>query len=417
MTVAGRMELPDPDAARRELIEARSEFAPRIAEQARAYAEAVRSFLESRWQGESTTKAATDLIVDIIGRMLQYSIPVGSWARDMSSFAESPVISEGLEPTRLALKNSPLLVAGGLLPSAASRQDPSGSEMRPILRELHEGLVTVTDSLTRPVPHRALLPVQHPPAFARLREDVVAETVTEQLSTLIDEGVAQYEAAHAAGGWPGSSPQSRLATRFASSLGSFLTTEVAQRYETATRGFDYMESTSGNQRYRSVAAGIHPRIYSAYVAIAVNYLAEVLEFMPAYAEASGQGKRRDPVTVYGNVGAINSEIANSQLSVADTVTSIGATINTVADRGQNDIAAALHALTEAIQQAQELAEGERAELLLNFADVADAAAAPDEPRRLARARAAIAMITTAAGASTQLAQAVDTWHQVAGQLF
>ena len=85
--------------------------------------------------------------------------------------------------------------------------------------------------------------------------------------------------------------------------------------------------------------------------------------------------------------------------------------------GEPGIAEAIRALSEAIQQAPEIAEDQRAELLNHVADVADGAAAPDEPRRLARARAAIAMITTAAGASTTLAQAVDTWHQAVGHLF
>ncbi|MFC9295034.1 hypothetical protein ACFTWH_17130 [Streptomyces sp. NPDC057011] len=38
-----------------------------------------------------------------------------------------------------------------------------------------------------------------------------------------------------------------------------------------------------------------PLVTQAYTAIAVNYLVEVLELMPEYAEASGQGKRRAPV--------------------------------------------------------------------------------------------------------------------------
>lgn len=57
---------------------------------------------------------------------------------------------------------------------------------------------------------------------------------------------------------------------------------------------------------REIVVGIYPRIYAGYVAIAVNYLAEVLELMPDYAEASGQGKRRDPVTVY------NTYLPNAQ---------------------------------------------------------------------------------------------------------
>ncbi|PPS74382.1 hypothetical protein BV882_12080 [Streptomyces sp. 46] len=169
--------------------------------------------------------------------------------------------------------------------------------------------------------------------------------------------------------------------------------------------------------YREIAVGIHPRIYAAYIAIAVNYLAEVLELMPKYAEDSGQGKRRDPITINArNIGAIG-EVNNSHVSVADTVNSIGATVQAVADRGQTDTADAIRALAEAIERDPGLAEDLRAQLLDNVADVADAAAAPDGPRALSRGRAAMAAITSAAGASSQLAQAVSTWQGVLGQLF
>jgi len=173
------------------------------------------------------------------------------------------------------------------------------------------------------------------------------------------------------------------------------------------------------QAYREIAAEIHPRIYAAYVAIAVNYLAEVLELMPEYAEASGQGKRRDPVTVYGNVGAINSQVSNSNVSVADTVISIGTTIKVLSDSGNTSAAAAISALTEAIQHDPELADDLRNQLLDNVADIADAAAAPTpaEHRKLSRAKAAMSAITAAANTSSQLAHAVSTWHDVLGTLF
>jgi hypothetical protein len=326
--------------------------------------------------------------------------------------------------------------------------DASEHELRPILSEIHKNLLTLADRLTNSPPRPPLLPVQHPPTFARLREDVAAETVAERLATLIDEGVHQHQAAKD-GGWPGSvrfrgshfPRECALNDSFEDSLSGFLTADVLIRYRTALSGQVHHPNAlhaalgikhaedlaigtfaSGHPNptsvmYRETAVGIHPRIYAAYVAIAVNYLAEVLELMPKYAEDSGQGKRRDPITINArNIGAIG-EVNNSHVSVADTVTSIGATIQAVADRGQTDAADAIRALAEAIEQDPELAEDLRAELLDNVADVADAAAAPEKPRALSRGRAAMAAITTAAGTSSQLAQAVSTWHGVLGQLF
>ena len=266
------------------------------------------------------------------------------------------------------------------------------------------------------------------------------EEVTENLASCINDALRLYEAVQRSD-WPGLRQESWLNhhlrlyidpvlhERFPDVLADFTPTTVAGEYYKAVERLYHLPELTFQRRPNSVwdprtfpevrelSHRLLRQVYSAYVAIAVNYLTEVQELVPRYLELSEQGKRRDSVTVHGNVGAINSQVHNSQLSVASTLTSIGATIQTVTDRGETDVADALRSLTEAIQQAPELAEHQRTELLDNVADVADAAAAPDEPRRLARARAAMAMITTAAGASTQLAQAIDTWHQVAGQLF
>ncbi|TDU73723.1 hypothetical protein EDD91_0329 [Streptomyces sp. KS 21] len=71
------------------------------------------------------------------------------------------------------------------------------------------------------------------PGFARLREDVVAETVSEKLVGLIDEGLSRHQACLAGmwptnDGWP-SPYRSTLAGRFQGNL-PFLTTEVYGRY-------------------------------------------------------------------------------------------------------------------------------------------------------------------------------------------
>ncbi|MFE9751384.1 hypothetical protein ACFYOT_41300 [Saccharothrix saharensis] len=321
--------------------------------------------------------------------------------------------------------------------------------MKPILVELHTCLIALADSLTNRPPRPPLLPVRHPPTFARLRVDVAADTVVERLATLIEEGVTQYESAKN-DDWPGSvrfrgsGPLPRdcaLNDSFEDCLGGFLTSDVLARYRAALSGqlepVNVLNSApgikhaeelavgkfaSGRQNhssvmYREIAAGIHPQIYAAYVAIAVNYLAEVLDLMPKYAEDSGQGKRRDPITINTSHITTIGEVHNSSVSIADTVTNIGTTIQAVAAAGHTTTADAIRALTEAIEQDPDLAEDDRGRLLDHVADVADAAAAPDEPRRLSRAKAAMKEIAEAAGSSAQLAQAVSTWHNVLGQLF
>ena len=418
-----RARLPDSDAARRVIDEVVSLLGPRIAARAHVQAEAVRPFLDRgnlRWR----KKEAADLILNI--RWAR-----GGWVSLLAGFLPSrdaellynslipmeQALHRRLDALKVSIHPIEQALCPGLQAAGSGRYAlgaaPTG-ELRLVIEELHKSLITLADSLTSSAP-RPALPAQHPPGFARLHEHVAAETVTEELAMLIDEGARQYEEALSCE-WPSASPERRWSERFRDSLDMFVTTDVRGRYETATRGFHHVEGLSGaGAVYRDIAYDIHPRIYSSYLTLAINYITEVLELMPSYAEASGQGKRRYPVTVYGNVGAINSEVSNSNLSVAATLTSIGATVEVVAGHGETDVAAAISALAEAIRQSPELAEEQRFQLLDNLADVADAAAAPSEPRSLSRAKAAMAMITTAASASIQLAQAVSDWHSVLGK--
>ncbi|MFE2151517.1 hypothetical protein ACFXAO_15970 [Streptomyces lavendulae] len=388
---------------------------------ARDQAEIVRQFLQHR-RLEDAPQEALDQVSHITGRWRKGN----NWHTRMSTilrpyFTQGPwAISEALSPIddRINAARSWLMGQG------APRQTP----VRPILSDLHDRLIQLSGTLMT-LPSPAPLPSMSPPAFARLREDVVAETVSENLVVLIDEGLSRHQACLAGmwptnPGWP-SPYRSTLSGRFQGSL-PFLTTEVYVRYSEATEGFELLEKISDGVAlrpdqfsvdYRAVVGDWHLPIYAAFITIAVNYLAEVLEHMPVYAEASGQGKRRDPVTIYGNVGAIHSQVSNSNISVADAVTNIGTTIQAVADRGETGAADAIRALAEAIQHDPGLTEDLRAQLLDHVADVADAAAVPDEPRRLSRARAAMAAIAAAAGTSSQLAQTVSTWQDVLGRLF
>ncbi|GHE16014.1 hypothetical protein [Streptomyces alanosinicus] len=420
--------IPDPETARQLISETVPQIGPGIAGRARAQAEAIRPFLERRWPRGATTEAAR-LINDLIS-------PVSScWDTRMSHIlvnfypASDLVVRKpggpanprntfkAFQASQQALQE--MNVRSGSLSQASDRA------LRPVLNELHSGLIALADSLMT-LPRPDLPPTQHPPQSAWLREGRIAGEVSEQLTERINEAVKDYEAAREAGwsdSWmPG---KSYWAAHFAAPIGAFRMGAIFHGFTAAVSGLGGVESLSGSpganrdpymfSDYLVVATGIRTRIHSAYLAIAVNYLAEVLELMPTYAEASGQGKQPAPVVVHGNVGAINSKVNNSNVSVADTVTNIGTTIQAIADRGQTSAADAISALVEAIQQDSRMAEDLRAQLLDNVADIADATATPDEPRSLSRARAAMAAITTAAGTSSQLAQAVSTWHHVLGQ--
>ncbi|MEU9619150.1 hypothetical protein [Streptomyces sp. NPDC048155] len=420
MPTANRPALPDPEAARRLISNVVPEIGLLMAAQARAQAETVRRFLDGR-KPENAPQKAVELVDKTLGFFNGMTVVFQPFFLPRS-MPQNP-ISTTLRPVHDALMTFLDL----------RRRPESGVQVRPVLTGLRDRLMMLSRTLTS-LPPTALLPSIHPPGFARLREDVVAESVAENLAKLVDDGLSRYEACQA-GIWP-DPRQETLGPRFRWGFNPFLTGEVRDRYVRATEGFEQLElfgerkvlrpynRENGWQpalyefsHYRTIVGDKHPGIYAAYVAIAINYLSEVLGLMPDYAEASGQGRRRDPVTVYGNVGAIHSQVTNSSISAANTITNIGTTIQAVADRGEVDVADAIRALAEAIQRDSGLAEDLRAQLLDHVADVADAAVAPDEPRRLSRARAAMAAITAAAGPSSQLAVTVGTWHDVLRQFF
>ncbi|MFB7470569.1 hypothetical protein [Kitasatospora sp. NPDC056184] len=236
----------------------------------------------------------------------------------------------------------------------------------------------------------------HPPRHGKLPDGVIARVLAKDITAAIAQGRALDANLSA-----GLSPLPALEAWRSSTLKA-----------TMFMAYDLMKGVE------ACSASIVPdptALGRAYLALALEYLEELMDRLPDYAEASGQGKH-DVVTVHGNVGVIGP-VSRSNISVGDTVSNIDTTVEALAGRGETDLAVAIRALTQAIHQATELADGQRAELLDNVADIADAAAAPDAPRSLSRARAAMAVITSAAGASAQLTQAAAALHQAAGQLF
>jgi hypothetical protein len=414
---AGR---PDSGLARRAISEVVAGLARCTADEAREHADAVRApvarlcqsgrFRErngSGWgppqEGVRLTQEALDLVDDIF-----------AWAKARRALLSDVhpdaalLLADTVSPLRHTLdgfrrKDHTKVGDGAGVPVL----EPGRWET--FLGDVHSALTTIADGLAA-LPPPALLPALHPPGFARLKDHVVAETVTDQLVTFIDRAAELREAA-LAGAWPG--PFDSDWSLGGHLLDGFLTTEVRDRFERATTGFNSVARWSATD----VAPQSHSQIYLAYVVIALDYLTEVREQMAKYTRDSGQGPHGDPITVHGNVGAINSEINNSNLAVARTLNNIDTTVAAVADRGDTRIADAINALTNAVRQDPQLAEDDRTELLHHVADIAEAAAEPGGDRQRSRAKAALAAITTAAKGAAQLAQAVNTWHDVLGKLF
>jgi hypothetical protein len=204
-------------------------------------------------------------------------------------------------------------IFGKILPSEYWSGGFSGSVPRdrwkPLLWELRLGLSRLTEIL-RAVPPPSLQ-FHKPPTFARLHDHAEATALADQLAELLAGGGLRYQLV--AECRVSSSFEPDWDDRCRAALGDFLTTEVSKRYAAATDGLQDMEVlASHHQKYPGYDYGqlspLIQRIHAAYIAIALNYLTEVLELMPKYAEDSGQGKRRGPVTVYGSVGMIHSEM-------------------------------------------------------------------------------------------------------------
>ncbi|MFK0203883.1 hypothetical protein [Streptomyces lavendulae] len=181
--------LPDPEAARLLISEVVPRFGPPMAEQALEQAEVVRLFLQSRRLGADPHDVFA-LCADIFGGIYG---PYGnlSWYSRMGSILspyfspEAPWMTIG-QPWRIVERVNSLkahLAIFGHPPISVDEIPPNA--FRPILSDLHKYLVRLSDAFMA-LPRPTFPPAVRPPRFARLREDVVAETVSQELAELIE---------------------------------------------------------------------------------------------------------------------------------------------------------------------------------------------------------------------------------------
>lgn len=242
-----------------------------------------------------------------------------------------------------------------------------------------------------------------PPQDARFAADVAPSAVDERLTEFLLDRTRRF-ARLAAGTVPLEMSDWELGGGL---LDGFLTTEVAARFRRTTHGAEAVARWPRD----AITADVRRRLHLGYLAIALNYLTEVSFQMQEYTNRSGMGEPRRPVTINGNVGAVN---------IADTIQFIGSNVAAIMERGDDRSAAAIDALNAAIQQETALSDQQRAELLDSLADVSEAAANPDERRLRTRARLALTAIAdagTAIGATSPIAQAITDWQHVYTGLF
>ncbi|MGW6202216.1 hypothetical protein ACWF9B_00965 [Streptomyces sp. NPDC055089] len=267
-----RTGLPDPDVARRVIEESLSALADRIGDQM-----------------QHRTNARSQVPYDFRDWLERVEIILSSMPGEFKNFKATSgygVPSDTATGGQIFGQILPSQYWNGAYPESVPRD-----RLRELLIDLRAGLTRLATILRTISP--PILPRHKPPAFARLRDDVVADSVADQLAVLISEGRLYYQ--HVVDGTFTPSPtyEPGWEYRCQVTLGAFLTTEVHQRYAEATEG---LTGIAIAERYDSGEfSALFQKIHASFIAIALDYLMEVQDLMPKYTEDSGQGKRRDRV--------------------------------------------------------------------------------------------------------------------------
>ncbi len=117
----------------------------------------------------------------------------------------------------------------------------------------------------------------------------------------------------------------------------------------------------------------------------------------------------DVTTIHYN---INAPIGQLNAGDRQRVANLQSRIVAVESRGVPQVAEALQQVSQAAINDSELGEAELREVLETIEDLAEASELPPEERKGGRIKGAIAVITAAAGAATQLGQAWQQWGPV-----
>ncbi|MFI6434843.1 hypothetical protein [Streptomyces sp. NPDC050759] len=228
----------------------------------------------------------------------------------------------------------------------------------------------------------------HPPRHARVNEGILARLLAEDIAEQIGAGEA-LETSSAIG-----VPAVKNWWTDAWKVLSGFSGEVSVGFSTLLRGLHQCDSP---------LVADPGALSRAYLSLGLDYLREVQERMPDYAEASGQ-EPRVSMNISGNTiygGQFAAQIAN-----------IDSTIAGVVRQGGHEVADALKALEQAVLSQAGLDEDGRRDLLDNVEYLAQAAQAPPEQRNRGILRSALSALNIAATSGSDLRAALDSWAGV-----
>ncbi|MGW3959383.1 hypothetical protein ACWED2_06140 [Amycolatopsis sp. NPDC005003] len=269
----------------------------------------------------------------------------------------------------------------------------SPAYLRAKVQDICKALLSISTKLRDfPVPDSLIdVPdIVHAPRFARLKEGILARLITEDLETQIKAGRQLERSPESTGS---SSPPVLQWVVDAANVLRGLSPEVLQ-------GFGRLVSGSTACTCPGVASPF--TLAESYLVLGLDYLEEVRERMPDYAEASGQRAPEPRISMTIKGGTINGM----------QIATVNSTLASVVNQSGSDTATALEALKQAVLSHDGLDSEATQELIDNVEYLAEAAEKPPEKRNRGIIKLALAALTGAATAGTELGKVMNSWGDV-----
>ncbi|WP_336159991.1 hypothetical protein [Amycolatopsis sp. VC5-11] len=416
--VNARDVLVDSDRARHAIRDIVTEITRVVADEARAHADAVPPpatglCQQTRLRERKVTNNRTYWAWTSLSGSRPTSEAAGSLG-DISAWAGSRswLLSEVHPEAGRVLRETmtPLIqrFPGKVSVTHGYADDGSGLAVLPLgqwetlIEETHTALAALSTSLPA-LPLPEMLPLLHPPDEATLKSGETRESIEESLAKFIEHATALREAA-LSGSWPDEFDEWTWKLD-GGVLHGFETELIRRRLDRVVEGFGAL-----NMPADGLAQESYRLLRVAYITIALNYLTEVHGRMDKYARDS------KPSTGTGTNIHIGASMYGT-LVIDSRVRDIKNVLTPVTERGDDRLADAIQALTNAVAQDPDLDDNRRADLFYNVEDIAEAAAQPDDDRKLSRARLALGAVTDAAKSATMLASTVTAWQDALGKFF
>jgi hypothetical protein len=295
--------------------------------------------------------------------------------------------------------------SGGMLPPRDPRDTGEGfgtqRELDDTVRILYEEIRNRARKVREYEPPAWLTVPEdvHPPRHGRLRSQMLARLVAEDVAEHITAGRALESAlAH---GTPVTTGRRRWLLDVRLALYRSVSSEIVNGFVKAAGLEDYNRSDPLMRLLDDPMP-----IERAYLTLGITYLEEIQQRMPDYAEASQPFGSQPTVSMTFSGGTyVGGQFAGQIANIDSTI-----------EHGSADVGQALHALEQAVLAQEGLDDEQRRDLLDSVEYLADAAQTPPEKRKRGVVRSALEALKVAAIAGGELSQVIDSWGTVLHKL-